>query len=300
MRNSEKLAVIKTAFGEPPANIRIQRTTELNGVINGILDWRNIHQALSVLIGYTENGQEVPGLLRPNQRTPFFQQLITRYPPETDNFPVELFASLQEQFNGISQDIPVIVHTLDLMTPKPSASALTIEFSRKLSLGEFQEAVEDIGMVIDLLKIENEVDEVWSDFGSTVFGLEITAPLALLILSEALSGADQFREVIAAFTPETITSCFRLFNHISQSILGTTLDDRIIESDDVNSLVRSFAGAEITVGLTDDVTNEQKNGIQLAIPRLAAMTDRGWNISCSTPTIDSRKSLTPPSFLPIL
>ena len=143
-------------------------------------------------------------------------------------------------------------------------------------------------MVIDLLKIENDVNGVWTDTGSTVFGVEIETATSLVVLAAALSGANQFRDVIAAFTPQTITTCFRLFNYISQQVLGNPpLDEKIVEREDISQLVRSFAGAEVTVELTPEVTPEQKNGIQLAIPKLAELSDKGWQISCSTPHIES-------------
>ena len=285
MRNSEGLAVIKAVF-DNTGNVEINRTTQLDGVINGITGWADIHRALSVLIGYSENGREVPGLLRPKNNTTYFQDLISRFPPSTDNFPGDLFNSLQRQIDSITEDIPIIIHTLEQMSPEPSDSALTLEFSGTLSLEEFQTTVSEIGRVIDLLKIENEVTQVWTDFGSTVFGLEVATSVALLVLNATMSGAEQFREFIAGFTPEGIRTYFRMFNHISQSLLGAPLDERLSQSDETAHAIRNFAGAEVTVGLTQEVTNEQINGIKSAIPQIAEMTDRGWNISCSAPKIE--------------
>ena len=287
MRNSDRLAALNRVYGDPPGGLRINQTTELNGAIRGIASWGNIHRALSVLVGYTEDGQEIAGLAHENQHANYIRQLINRYGPETDNFPADVLGNLQAQIDGISQQVPIIVHVLKQMSPAPSESAFTVEFSGKLTLEEFQAAVADIGTVIDLLKIENDVSEVWTDFGSTVFGIDVGTSLSLVVLAAAIAGADQFRQFVAAFTPEGINTAFRLLDHLSRSILGNPLDPKIIESDDVKDLIKNFAGAEVTVPLTADVTNEQRNGLQLAIPRLAAMSDRGWQLSCSNPNIEN-------------
>ena len=65
------------------------------------------------------------------------------------------------------------------------------------------------------------------------------------------------------------------------------MDEKIVEREDISQLVRSFAGTEVTLGLTPEVTNEQKNGLQLAIPKLAELSDKGWQISCSPPQIEN-------------
>ena len=287
MRNSDRLAALNRVYGDPPGALRINQTSELNGAIRGITSWGNIHRALSVLVGYTEDGQEIDGLAPRNPHTDFIRQLINRYGPETDNFPAEVLGNLQAQIDGIGEQVPIIVHVLKQMSPAPSESALTVEFPGKLSLAEFQTAVADIGTVIDLLKIGNDVSEVWTDFGSSVFGIDVGTALSLVVLAATVAGAEQFREVVAAFTPESITTAFRLFDHLSRRILGNPLDPKIIENDEVNEVVKNFAGAEVKVALTSEVNNEQRNGLQLAIPKLAAMSDRGWKITCSNPNIES-------------
>ena len=173
MRNSEKLAILTRVYKNTPGTLKINQTTELNGAIRGIQDWPNIHSALSVLVGYTEDGQEIPGLAPQNQHEKYFRELLARYGPATDNFPLEVINPLQEQINGISQHVPVIMHILRQVTPEEPDSALTVAFPGKLSLEDFQSSVAEVGMIIDLLKIENDVNGVWTDSGSTVFGLEI-------------------------------------------------------------------------------------------------------------------------------
>ena len=134
MRNSEKLAILTRVYNNAPGTLRINQTSELNGAIRGIEDWPNIHLALSVLAGYTENGQEIPGLAPQNQYERYFRELLARYGPATDNFPPEVIDSLQEQINGISQQVPVIMHVLEQVAPEEPESALTVAFSGKLSL----------------------------------------------------------------------------------------------------------------------------------------------------------------------
>ena len=183
MRNSDRLAALTRVYGDPPGGLRIKLTSELNGAIRGIDAWENIHRALSVLVGYTEEGQEIIGLAHRSPHGEYIKQLISRFGPETDNFPAEILSNLQAQIDGIGEQVPIVVHVLKQMSPAPSESAFAVEFPGRLSLQEFQSAVADIGTVIDLLKIENDVSEVWTDFGSTVFGIDVGTSLSLIVLN---------------------------------------------------------------------------------------------------------------------
>ncbi len=240
-----------------------------------------------MLVGTREGDQEIAGLVHESPHMTYIRELVDRFGPNTDNFPAEIFNNIEAQVEGISLQVPVIMHVLREMSPEPSNSALTVEFQGKLLLDDFQEAVRDIGFVVDVLKIENDVTEVWTDFGSTVFGIDISTAVSLVLLAAAVAGADQVREYVATFTPEVISSTFRILDHLSRNITGNPLDRRIVESDEVGDLIKNFAGTEVRLDLTPEVTEEQKNGLKVAIPRLAAMSNRGWKITCSTPTIEN-------------
>ena len=285
MRNWERLAALTEAYGNPPTTLRIRAHSQLDGAIRQIEGWSTIHRALSVLVGTREGDQEIAGLVPASPNMTYIRELVDRFGPETDNFPPEILNGIQAQIDGISQQVPVIVHVLREMSPEPSNSALTLEFQGKLLLDDFQEAVRDVGVVVDLLKIENDVTEVWTDFGSTVFGIDVSTAVSLVLIAAAVAGADQVREYVSTFTPEVISNTFKLLDHLSLKITGSSLDRRIIEDDEVGDLIKGFAGTEVKVDLSSDVTPEQKNGLQAAIPKLAAMSNRGWKITCSTPTI---------------
>ena len=287
MRNSEKLSALTRAYGDPPSGLRLSITSELNGAIRSIEGWPHIHRALSVLVGYTEEGSEIEGLTYRSDHEGYIRQLIYRFGPDTDNFPPEIVNNIEAPIRGISEQVPLIVHVLKQMSPEPSESALTVEFPGTLSLEEFQVAVRDIGTVVDLLKIENDVSQVWTDYGSTIFGIDVGTTVSLVVLSAAVVGAAQFRDIVVGLTPETLATAFKLFDFLSQRLLGNSLDPKIMESEDAGELVKNFARGEVTVELTSDVSNEQQNGLRLAIPKLAAMSDRGWRITCSRPTIEN-------------
>ena len=286
MRNSEKLAAIKNVLDPRTSRIIIEQTAQLDGVINKIGRWSNIHRALAVLVGYTEDHREFPGLLQRDPHVDYIKELIVRFPPSTDNFPGELFGSLQNHLDGLCQNVPIVIHTLEQMSLEPSDSAFTLEFGGPLSLDEFQTTVSDITTVIDILKVKNEVSHVWTDFGSSVFGLEIDAQAALAILNAVVSGAEQFRDIIAGFTPEMMKAYFRLINQIIKAHGDEPLDEGIISDDISGEAIKNYASGEVNIDLASDIGNEQLNGIKIAIPKLVEITNRGWNVTCSAPSTD--------------
>ena len=84
MRNSERLAAIKRVVEID--RIIINQSTTLGGVINRIEKWPEIHQALAVLVGYQEDGEDIPGLIQPNRHSNYVADLIEQYPPGTTEF----------------------------------------------------------------------------------------------------------------------------------------------------------------------------------------------------------------------
>ena len=106
------------------------------------------------------------------------QDLIARFPSSTDNFPSGLFDNLQRQIDGVCKDLPIIIPVLEQISPGSSDSTLTAEFRGQLSLDDFAVTVSDVVRVMDILKIKNEISEVWTDYGSTVFGVEVGSEMA--------------------------------------------------------------------------------------------------------------------------
>lgn len=286
MRNSERLAAIKRVIDPNGNRILIQNSTALGGVINRIEQWPEIHQALAVLAGYTEDGVEVPGLTRPNQSSDYIAELIREYPPNTTEFPAPLFNSIQERLDSFCQDLPIIVHTLERISTEPSDSSLTAQYQGRLSIDEFEQAVSNLVRVADLLKIKNEVNEVWTDFGSTVFGFEIDPGLALAMFHAAMSGADQIRTFIAAMTPEMVRNCLRLLSMLVQEKGGDPLPDDIVSDQDLGRAISQFAHGEVTIPIPEKAEKEQINGLKSAIPILSQMGEQGWKLTCSAPTIE--------------
>lgn len=286
MRNSERLAVIKRALEPNEQRIVAHHSTSLEGVINRIEQWPEIHQALAVLVGYSEDGVDIPGLVHPNPMSSYIAELIKEYPSNTTEFPAELFNSLQSQIDGFCENLPIIIHTLEQMSVEPSDSSLTAEFKGLLSLDEFEQAVTNLVRVADLLKIKNEINEVWTDLGSTVFGFEIDPGNALAMFHAAMSGAEQIREFIASMTPEMVKNCFRLLSMIYEQKRGEPLPEEIISDENLRESIGNFANGEVTVSLPENTTEEQKNGLKVAIPLLAQMGENGWKLTCSSPTIE--------------
>ena len=142
MRNSERLAAIKRVVERD--RIIINQSTALDGVINRIEKWPEIHQALAVLVGYQEDGEDIPGLIQPNSHSNYVADLIAQYPPDTTEFHGELFNSLQSELDGFYENLPIVIHTLEQMSPEPSGSSLTAQFKGILSIDEFQQAVTDL------------------------------------------------------------------------------------------------------------------------------------------------------------
>ena len=286
MRNSERLAALKRVVDQSRTRIIVERSTALAGVVNRIERWQDVHQALAVLVGYEDDGVDIPGLIQDNPHSNYVRELIREYPPNTTEFPAELFNSMQSQLDNFCQHLPIIMHTLEQLSPDPSDSALTAEFKATLSIDEFQQAVTDIVRVADLLKIKNEVNGVWTDSGSAVFGVEIDPGAALTMFQAAMSGTQQIREFMASMTPEMIKSCFRLLSLINQQTSGEPLSEEIISDENLENAISEFANGEVTVSLPEGVTPEQLNGLTAAIPILSRMGERGWEITCSSPTIE--------------
>ena len=286
MRNSEKLAAIKNVLDPGSNRITIQHTTELDGVINRIDRWPEIHRALSVLVGYTDDAGRVPGLIGAGDNTSYITNLIERFPPSADNFPRDLIGTLQNRLNVACQELPTIIRVLEQVSPELPDPAFMMEFPGKLSLSEFETTISELKSIVDILKIGNDVEQVWTDFGSSVFGLEFVGIVAPVIIDAVISGAEQFRNIVASFNPETALNYLRLFNQFIRAQQGEPLDERIVHSEEMGQAIRSFAGGEVTVGLIDEVGQEQRNGIGIAIPRLAEIVNRGWNVSNSLPNIE--------------
>ena len=284
MRNSEKLAAVKYVLEHGSNRIIIEHNTELGGVINRIERWPEIHRALSVLVGYVENGQLVPGLLPRDSHTDYARELITRFPPSATEFPRDLFGSLQSEIDRVCQNVPIAVHVLEQMSPEWSDSTFTAEFPGRLLLTEFQETVSEVKTVVDMIKIGDQVTHVWTDFGSAVFGFDVDNNMALTILNAVVLGAEQLRNITAGFNRETVESYFRLFSRINQSLHDEPLDEDLIRDDVIQSGIASYANGRIQVDIPEDIDPEQRNGIDLAIPRLAGVSDRGWNVYCSNPS----------------
>ena len=138
--------------------------------------------------------------------------------------------------------------------------------------------VQPMGSTSDILKIEDEISYVWTDSGSVVFGLDLSE-LAALVFDAALDGAKQFRDIVGGFTPESIQTFFRLFNRASQSVGGEPLDESITRPDVMDDAIRNYAGTTVSVDIPSELTPEQINGINMAIPQIADITHRGWNLS---------------------
>ena len=136
MRNSERLAAVKRVVEGD--RIIINQSTTLGGVINRIEKWPEIHQALAVLVGYQEDGEDIPGLIQPNNHSNYVADLIAQYPSHTTEFHGELFNSLQGELDGFCENLPIVMHTLEQMSPEPSGSSLTAQFNGILSIDEFQ------------------------------------------------------------------------------------------------------------------------------------------------------------------
>ena len=285
MRNSERLAALNNVI-DNSKRIIIQHTTELGGVVNQINQWPEVRQALAVLVGYTEEDRQIPGLIPSNQHKKYIQELIDRYPASTDNFPRELFANLQTQVDGLCEALPIILHTLEQMSPKPSSSTFSAQFHGILSLDEFEATVSDVAKIADILKIKNEINSVWTDYGSTIFGLELGSDLALAIFHAAISGAEQIRDTIASLTPETIKNCFRLLSSINQTLHGEPLPNSIVNDETLSEARAHFANGEVSLALPEGITNEQINGLKIAISKLTEVSHRGWDLSCSTPSVE--------------
>ena len=286
MRNSERLAALNRAIDQSRTRIVVERSTAVGGVVNRIDGWNDIHQALAVLVGYEEDGVEIPGLVQRGPHSNYVMELIGEYPPNTTEFPGELFNSIQQHLDEFCQHLPIIMHTLAQMSPDPSDSSLTAEFQGSLSIDEFQQAVTNLVRVTDLLKIKNEVNSVWTDFGSTVFGFEIDPGLALAMFNAAMSGADQIRAFIAGMTPEMVKNCFRLISMILEQKGSGPLPEGIISDESLEQAISQFAHGEVTIPIPKEATEEQINGMKLAIPILSQMGEQGWKLTCSTPTTD--------------
>ena len=284
MRNSERLAAVKRVVERD--RIIINQSTALGGVINRIEKWPEIYQALAVLVGYQEDGEDIPGLIQPNSHSNYVADLIAQYPPDATEFHGELFNSLQGELDGFCENLSIVINTLEQMSPEPSGSSLTAQFNGILSIDEFQQAVTDLVKVADLLKIKNQVNEVWTDSGSTVFGFEIEPGLALAMFHAAMSGAGQLREFIASMTPEMIKNCFRLLSLIHEQTSGQPLPDEIINEDNLRPALAEFANGEVTVSLPEGINEEQINGLKAAIPVLSQMGEKGWKLTCSSPNIE--------------
>ena len=155
-----------------------------------------------------------------------------------------------------------------------------------MSIDEFQQAVTDLVKVADLLKVKNQINEVWTDSGSTVFGFEIEPGLALAMFHAAMSGAGQIREFMASMTPEMIKNCFRFLSQIHEQTRGQPLPDEIINEDNLRLALAEFANGEVTVSLPQEINEEQINGLKAAIPILSQMGENGWKLMCSAPTIE--------------
>ena len=285
MRNSERLAALNNVLNNN-RRIIIEQTTELEGVINHISRWPEIYQALAVLVGYEEENRQIPGLIPSNQYTIYIQELINRYPASTETFPRELFDSLQDYIDGICEELPIVLRTLEQMSPKPSTSTFSAQFHGILSLDEFEATVSDVAKIADILKIKNEINSVWTDYGSTVFGLELGSDLALAIFHAAISGAEQIRETIASLTPETIKNSFRVLSSINQTQHGEPLPESIVNDETLSEALAHFANGEVSLALPEGITNEQINGLKIAISKLTEVSHRGWDLSCSTPSVE--------------
>lgn len=286
MRNSDRLAAINKVIDQSKTRIIIERSTALAGVVNRIDKWPEIHQALAVLVGYTEDGIEIPGLVQQNPHSNYISELIREYLPDTTEFPAELFNSIQSQLDNFCQHIPVIMHTLEQMSAEPSGSSLTAEYRGVLSVDEFQRAVNDLTRIADLLKIKNEINGVWTDFGSTVFGFDIEPGFALAMFHAAMTGAEHIREFIAGMTPEMVKSCFRLIDMMLEQKGEGSLPENVITDENLEQAISQFAHGEVNIPIPTDATEEQINGLKLAIPMLSQMGAQGWKLTTSTPTID--------------
>ena len=239
------------------------------------------------MVGFTENGIEVPGLLEPGGNTDYIKDLVNRYPPTTDDFPGNLFSNMQNRIDGLCQNLPIVLYTLERVIPESSSSTFMAEFPGTLDIDEFKATVSDIVQIVDILKIKNEVTGVWTDFGSSVFGFDIDGPTALTLLNAAIFGAQQFLDLVRSVTPETLKMYFRILSLLREKVEGQPLDEQIISNDTmVNEAIRTLGGEQVTVNLTSDVTSEQKNGLGQAIPRVADIVSRDWNLSCSAPIIE--------------
>ena len=293
MRNIEKLNAIKPVLRDN--RIVLEHTTELGGVINKIERWPAIHRALSLLVGYTaEDGQLVDGLIPNNQNMEFARELITRFPPSTDQFPRELFGNLQGQIDTACPNIDVVVHVLEQLSYSESREApvatVIAEFPGNPLLSGFEETVRDVGRIVDILKIENDVTFVWTDAGSVIFGLDLRE-LAALVFDAALVGAKQFRDIVSGFTPENIQTFFQLFNRASQDMGGEPLDESITSPSVIEDAVHRYAGMQVNVNVPDEITPEQQNGLSRAIPQIAAIAQRGWNLSTSIQNTGSHQTI---------
>ena len=287
MRISDRLTAIEDVL-DRGNRIQINQVSELDGVINRIAQWPEIHRALSVLVGYTENGTEVPGILQDSGDVEYIRELIARFPPSTENFPDTLFGNLQNRIDGLCNDLPIAMHVLRQVSPGSSGNFFAAEHRGQLSPDEFSEAVSDIVQIVDILKIKHEITGVWTDSGSSVFGFDIDGHTALLILNAVIAGAQQFLDTVKSVTPEAIRLYFRLFNHQSETIVGHPLDERIMGEHGVTneSISRAMEDQSIPMYLPDEITQEQRTALGVAIRRTADMMSRDWNISCTVPVIE--------------
>ena len=287
MRISDRLAAIEGILARDE-RIQINQVSELDGVINRIERWPEIHRALSILVGYTENGTETPGILRDSEDADYIKGLIARFPPSTENFPDTLFENLQNRIDGLSNDLPVAMHALRQVSPSSSGDFFAAEHRGQLSPDEFSEAVSDIVQIVDILKIKDEITGVWTDSGSSVFGFDIDGQATLLILNAAIEGARQLLRIMSSINPEALRLYFRIFSQRSEAIGEGPLDERIMNDYRVTgeSVNRAMEGQSIPVELPNETTPEQQSAMGFAIPRIADVIDRGWNISCTVPVIE--------------
>ena len=287
MRISDRLAAIESIL-DRGERIQINQVSELDGVINRIERWPEVHRALSILVGYTENGTEVPGILRDSEHVNYIKELIAQFPPSTENFPDTLFGNLQNRIDGLCNDLPIAMHVLRQMSPSSSGDFFSAEHGGQLSPDEFSKAVSDIVQIVDILKIKDEITGVWTDSGSSVFGFDIDGQTALLILNAAIEGARQLLGIMRSINPEALRLYFRIFSQWSEAIGEGPLDERIMNDYRVTgeSVNRAMEGQSIPVELPSEITPEQQSAMGIAIPRIAGVIDRGWNISCTVPVIE--------------
>ena len=128
---------------------------------------------------------------------------------------------------------------------------------------------------------------MWTDSGSSIFGFDVDSPTALLILNAAILGAQQFLDIIRSITPSGVKMYFELFSRMSETIIGQPLDDRIIADDEmVKESSKAVGGQRVTVDLPDEITQEQRSALGVAIPKVADVMSRDWNLSCAVPAVE--------------